>query len=126
MNVQTSKRRLDRREEAAYVAHLVGLERRLPVHARVAARFKQPVPFPQGHLQCFPDRQQGLPARLRAARFDEAQMAGGQSRPMGQIELADTARRAPRPQDTSQRRGVTLTGVGACPHGAMVMARRRG
>ena len=100
----------DELEKAAHVTQFLGLERRVPVDARVSARLEQPVPFPQWHLQRFPDRQQGLPARLRTARLDEAQMTGRQTRTMRQSELADASSRPPASQDPSERRYGAMRG----------------
>jgi len=61
-------------QQPLHVLHFLGVQGRLPIEARVATSFEEPVSLPEGHLERFTDCQQGLAARLRAARLYEAHM----------------------------------------------------
>jgi hypothetical protein len=70
-------------------------QRRLPVDVRVAARLEQAVALAQRNVERLGQRQQRLPARLRAAGLDEADVAAGEPGAERQIELAHAAGGAP-------------------------------
>ena len=75
--------------------HLLRGERRLPVNVRAAAGFEQPVALAQRDVERLGEREERLPARLRAPGFDEADMARGESGVQREIELTDGARGSP-------------------------------
>lgn len=64
----------DEPQHRSHVLHFLGVQGRLPVEVGVATGFEEPVSLPEWHLERFTDCQQGLAARLCAARLDEAHM----------------------------------------------------
>ena len=59
----------DELQDAADVAHLVGVERRLAVNVRVAAGLEQPVPLAQRHVEGFGKDQAGPDGSAASAPF---------------------------------------------------------
>jgi hypothetical protein len=101
--------------------HVVGsriVETELTVRRRVAGGEEQVVAIAQRHLQRLGERVQHLPARLRASRLDEADMAGRHPGPRRQVELAHPPLRAPRREHDTR---LTLRP----PAGPPVLDRRR-
>ena len=100
----------DELEYAADVAHVLGVERRLAVDARVAAGLEKPIAVAKRNVQRLREDQHGLTARLRSSRFDEADMSSREARSHRQIELADAACRSPLAQQVTDRR-ADLSGL---------------
>ena len=79
----------DHVEGAAHRVHLRVVEGPLPVHRRVAGRHQQRVALAQRHVEVLGEVQHQLPARLRAARLHEAEVASRHGGLVGQVELAE-------------------------------------
>ncbi|MCY1507587.1 hypothetical protein D9M68_418680 [compost metagenome] len=77
---------------------------------RIAGRRQQTVAFAQGDFQLLGKMQQHLAAGMGAAGLDEAQVARGNLRVAGQVELAEAASLAPLAQQDTY-------GMGMCIHG---------
>src|SRR5262245_2915162 len=109
------------------MTHFIRSERRLPVDVGIPSRFEQAVALAQRNLECLGKHEQGVPAWLSAPGFDEAHMAGRESRLHRQIELAHAARGPPIPQQLSDGAAELSIGRGSAdvhaPCYAQVVAR---
>jgi hypothetical protein len=78
-------------QHAAHVTHLVGSQRRVAIDPGEAGRLEDAIALAQRHVERLGNGQQRVPAGLRAAGLDEADVAGGKARPQRHVHLAHAA-----------------------------------
>jgi hypothetical protein len=89
---------------ASYRCHLIGSERRLPVHRRISSGQQQRVLLAQWDLELGSEVHHELSARSGATGLDKAQVPGRHIRRDRQVELAEpTALPPPAQQPTDSR-----------------------
>ena len=79
------------------------LQRRLAVRRREARGDEQRVALAQRHVEVLGEVQHQLSARPGAAGLEEAQVPGGHAGLVRQLQLAEPAAHAPRPQPIAER-----------------------